>query len=83
MNVLRMILFRYLFSRQNRHRGRTVRIMVGLVISSVLMMCILSIMDWLQAGRMDVLRQVRSFPVTVEVEDETEALCRQIHRRWI
>lgn len=73
MNVIRMILFRYLFSRQNRHRGRTVRIMVGLVISSVLMMCILSIMDWLQAGRMDVLRQVRSFPVTVEVEDETEA----------
>lgn len=76
MKSAALILSRYLFCRQNRHRGRTVRIMVGLVISSLLMMCTLSVMDWLQEGRMDVLRQVRSFPLTVETGslDEAQAL---------
>ena len=76
MKSAALILSRYLFCRQNRHRGRTVRIMVGLVISSLLMMCTLSVMDWLQKGRMDVLRQVRSFPLTVETGslDEAQAL---------
>ena len=71
--TLRLV-FRYRFSPANRHRGRTLRIMLGLALSTVLMLCVISIMDALQDGRMDAVREVRSFPVTVSVQSLDEAL---------
>lgn len=65
---------RYMFSKSNRHRGRTVRIMAGLAISTALMLTILSVMDFMQDTRFDSVKAVRSFPVTADVETEEEAL---------
>lgn len=70
------LVFRYLLSPSNRHRSRTVRIIIGLAVSTLLMSVTLSVMEYLQSSRFDEVRRVQSFPVTVEVDskDEAEAL---------
>lgn len=68
-----MLVLRYMFSPSNRHRARTVRIMAGLALSTMIVMVILSLMDFLQAGQLDRVRDIRSFPLTVSVSDKDEA----------
>jgi len=65
MTTLR-IAFRYLFSSSNRHRGRSIRICVGLVVSSVVLISVISIMDYLQGDRFADIMKYKSFPVVVE-----------------
>ena len=68
-----LVVWRYLFSKANRHRGRVVRIMISLALSTLIMLTILSMMDSMQSARTDALKRVRSFPVTVTVSSRDEA----------
>lgn len=68
-----LVVWRYLFSKANRHRGRVVRIMISLALSTLIMLTILSVMDSMQSARTDALKRVRSFPVTVTVSSRDEA----------
>lgn len=71
--MIGLLVERYMFSRENRHRGRTVRIMLGLILSTLVMMTVLSVMDFLQEGRLSLVCSIQSFPVVVETDDPDEA----------
>ncbi len=64
----------YLFSKANRNRQRSVRIFLGLMLSAFVLLSVISVMDYLQNTRFKYIKMVRSFPLTVEVGDEEEAL---------
>lgn len=71
---LAIIPFRYLFSRSGRNRSRNFRIFLGLTLSVIVMLTVISVMDYLQNNRFEFIKQVRSFPLTVECDDyETAA----------
>lgn len=67
-----MIVSRYMFSKANRHRGRTIRIMIGLALSTMIMLSIMSLMDHLQNMGIEPLRKIRSFPVVVRLSDDSQ-----------
>ena len=67
------LVFRYLLSHSNRHRSRTLRIIIGLAVSTLLMSVTLSVMEYLQSSRFDEVRRVQSFPVIVETSSLEEA----------
>lgn len=64
---------RYLFSRTGRNRSRNVRIFLGLTLSMLVMLTVISVMDYLQNNRFEFIKQVRSFPLTVECDDYQSA----------
>ncbi|MDD5974032.1 MAG: hypothetical protein PUH25_04605 [Spirochaetales bacterium] len=66
------IVFRYLFTSSKKEKSRTIRIMVGLCFSTMVLLCVLSIMDHLQSGRFKYIKKIRSFPVTVKAESEID-----------
>jgi|GEM_PF-1522970 len=68
--MFRFLLSRYLFSHDRRHRGRNIRILVGLVFSMLVLSTVLSVMDYMQKGRFEDLKRVRSFPVVIEGGEE-------------
>lgn len=65
---------RYMFSRQNRHRGRVIRIMVSLALSTLVMMSVLAVMDYLQSDRIEGVKAVQSFPLVASASSLEEAL---------
>ncbi len=67
------LVFRYLLSHSNRHRSRTLRIIIGLAVSTLLMSVTLSVMEYLQSSRFDEVCRVQSFPVIVETSSLEEA----------
>ena len=67
------IVLRYLFSKHNRHLTRVVRITLTLALSTVIMLTILSIMDYMQSQQLDAVKQTRSFPVTVMADTPADA----------
>ncbi len=68
--MFRLLLSRYLFSHDSRHRGRNIRILVGLVFSMLVLSTVLAVMDYMQEGRFEDLKRVRSFPVVIEGGEE-------------
>lgn len=74
-----MILFlslRYAFSSSKALRARTVRIAVTTMLSLVVVISVISIMDALQSGQFDAIRNTRSFDYVIEgdVKDEISSL---------
>ena len=64
--------FRYSFSRYNRHRSRSIRVVVLLTISIVIFMTIISSMDALQKKRFDGIKATRSFDIIVHDGNESD-----------
>lgn len=65
-----MIIKRYLFTASKKERARTIRIILGLIFSTMVLVCVLSIMDHLQNGRFSYIKKIRSFPVVIKAEKE-------------
>ena len=63
---------RYSFSRYNRHRSRSIRVVILLTISIVIFMTIISSMDALQKKRFDGIRATRSFDIIIHDGNEDE-----------
>ena len=74
-----LLVFRYMFSRSNHHRSRVIRIMAGLAISTMIMLSIISLMDYMQSRGTEPLREIKSFPLVVSVSDAQDAgiLCEE------
>lgn len=74
-----LLIFRYMFSRSNHHRSRVIRIMAGLAISTMIMLSIISLMDYMQSRGTEPLREIKSFPLVVSVSDAQDAgiLCEE------
>ena len=56
---------RYSFSRSSNHRARAIRIVVALSLSLAVFMVTMSVMEYLQAGRFDRIRDAKSFDITI------------------
>ena len=65
-----MIIKRYLFTASKKERSRTLRIILGLIFSTMVLLCVLSIMEHLQSGRFSYIKKIRSFPVVVKADKE-------------
>ena len=67
---------RYSFSPQGRHRSRSIRLAFTIAVSMAAVLIIISIMEFLQEGRLERIRDVRSFDTVVEGDftDEISAL---------
>lgn len=63
---------RYAFSPSFKERGRALRTVVAIALSLVVVNVVISIMDFLQNGRFEVLRDVRSFDIVVEGKHKDE-----------
>lgn len=64
-----MILFlssRYAFPRSRALRSRSIRIMLTVTLSLVVVTVVMAVMNYLQSSRFDAIRDVRSFDCTVE-----------------
>lgn len=68
--------FRYSFSSAPRHRGQVARIILSTALSLAVTLLVMSLMSFLQEGRIDRIKAVQSFDITVEGdhEEELEAL---------
>lgn len=67
--ILRIV-SRYLLSTAGHNRQRVMRIFIGLCLSTAVLLSVISIMDYLQNSRFSTIKQVRSFPVTVETDQD-------------
>ena len=65
-----MIIKRYLFTASKKERSRTIRIILGLFFSTMVLLCVLSIMEHLQSGRFSYIKKIRSFPVVIKADKE-------------
>lgn len=63
---------RYSFSSSSHHRLRAVRIALSVALSLAVLMVTVSVMDYLQSGRFDRIRSVRSFDITLDGEHTGE-----------
>ena len=63
---------RYAFSSSNRHRAKSVRIALGMMISTLALIVTISVMDFLQNSRFTSLREVKSFDLVVQSEEIEE-----------
>ena len=63
---------RYSFSRYNRHRSRSIRVVILLTISIVIFMTIISSMDALQTKRFEGIKATKSFDIIVHDGNEEE-----------
>ncbi|MGN1163432.1 MAG: ABC transporter permease [Candidatus Ornithospirochaeta sp.] len=63
---------RYAFSRSERMLSRSVRAIVTIALSLVVVTVVMSVMDFLQNGRFESIRDTRSFDVTVEGRHKDE-----------
>ena len=57
---------RYSFSSSSHHRQRAVRIALSVALSLAVLMVTVSVMDYLQSGRFERIRSVRSFDITLD-----------------
>ena len=63
---------RYSFSKYNRHRSRSIRVVILLSISIVIFMTIISSMDALQRKRFEGIKATRSFDIIVHDGNESD-----------
>lgn len=63
------LVLRYAFSREANHRSRVVRTMILLSLSTVIFLTTLSLMASLQDRRFSLIKDTRSFDITVHTED--------------
>lgn len=61
MSVITRLCFRYAFSRQNRHRGTSIRITVGLSLCLFAILIVLAFMQALQRNQFEDIRTYESF----------------------
>lgn len=66
--MLFKLVLRYLLSPAGHNRQRVIRIFIGLSLSMAVLLSVISIMDYLQSSRFSTIKEVRSFPVTVETD---------------
>ena len=82
--MIGLLFSRYLISHEPRHRSRNIRILLGLVFSTLVLSTVLSVMDYMQEGRFDELKSIRSFPVVIEGgEDMYDELIKEYSDRAI
>ena len=63
---------RYSFSTSFKQRDRAIRAVVAIALSLVVVNVVISIMDFLQNGRFEDIRDVRSFDIDVEGKHKEE-----------
>lgn len=63
---------RYAFSSSYKQRDRAIRAVVAIALSLVVVNVVISIMDFLQNGRFEDIRDVRSFDIVVEGKHKEE-----------
>lgn len=63
------LLKRFSFSSSNRHRGKSIRIMVGMMLSTLSLITTISIMNYLQVNRFAAIREVRSFDLVLKAKE--------------
>ena len=64
--------FRYLVSSEPRHRSRVVRIVISTALSLAVTLLVMSVMEYLQEGRIEKVRAVQSFDAAVEGDRKEE-----------
>ena len=66
----------YLFSKNGKEASRNIRIALGLIFSTMVLLSVLSVMDHLQNSRFSYIKRIRSFPVVLKnpEQSDTEAL---------
>ena len=64
--MIPFLALRYSFSRSSNHRARAVRIVISTALSLAVLMVTISVMDYLQNGRLERIRDVSSFDITIE-----------------
>ena len=67
MLLLVRLSIRYAFSKQNRHRGTSVRIALGLALCLFAIIIVLSFMQALQRNQFEDIRTFESFDVQIEL----------------
>nr|WP_321304397.1 FtsX-like permease family protein [uncultured Sphaerochaeta sp.] len=68
MRLLLRLATRYAFSRQNRHRGTSVRISLGLALCLFAIVAVLSFMQALQRNQFEDIRTFESFDLQIDLE---------------
>ena len=63
---------RYSFSKYNRHRSRSIRVVILLTLSIVIFMTIISSMDALQSRRFDGIKANKSFDIIIHDGNEED-----------
>jgi len=76
MQVLLLLCTRYAFSKQNRHRGTSIRITIGLGLCLFAIIAVLSFMQALQRDQFDDIRTFESFDLQVVLSTSDEAAAR-------
>ena len=64
--MMLFLAFRYSFSRTGDHRARVMRIAAAAALSLAVLMVTISVMEYLQAGRFDRIRDVQSFDIVLD-----------------
>lgn len=72
MRVLLLLCTRYAFSKQNRHRGTSIRITIGLALCLFAIIAVLSFMQALQRDQFEDIRTFESFDVQVALATNDE-----------
>lgn len=71
--ITSLLTFRYTFSKSNRNLSHSVRIIIGLALSTVVLLTVFSVMDFLQNEQFRTIKEVRSFPVSVLIDSSEKA----------
>ncbi len=77
MRVLFLLGRRYAFSKQNRHRGTSIRITIGLALCLFAIIAVLSFMQALQRNQFDDIRTFESFDLQVELMTSDKQVAEQ------
>lgn len=82
MRLLLHLATRYAFSRQNRHRGTSVRIALGLALCLFAIVAVLSFMQALQRNQFEDIRTFESFDLQIDLQsndyDSANEVAKQI-----
>ncbi len=71
MGILLRLSSRYAFSRQNRHRGSSIRIALGLALGLFAIVMVLSFMQALQNNQFRDIRTLESFDLQIDVSSSS------------
>ena len=70
--MISFLSFRYAFSSSFKQKDRAIRAVVAIALSLIVVNVVISIMDFLQNGRFEDIRDVRSFDIVVEGKHKDE-----------
>ena len=62
----------YLFSKNGKEASRNIRIALGLIFSTMVLLSVLSVMDHLQNSRFSYIQRIRSFPVVLKNPEQSD-----------